>query len=629
MSSNAPDHSENDIQRHIEQLQSIYQLSNAVSHAEALEDVYRGALDGLQRTLKVDRASILLLDPDGVMRFKAWSGVSDRYREAVDGHSPWQTDTPHPEPILVTDLETESSLLNLIPVLRAEGVRSMGFIPLLHRGRLTGKLTICYDERHPFTEEEVQLSQTVASLIAFALERKIVEEERTHLLNKERETRAAAEETQHRLKFLLDASSVLSSSLDYKETLERLARMSVGLLGDLCLIDMLEEDGSIARMASVHRDPEKEALADRLGRDYPPDPNGNHPVARALRTGKSEFQAEMPPQFLKDTTRDEEHFKIVRALGFSSYICIPLIAHQKKLGAITLVSTDPERRFNEQEMTLAQELARRAAIAVDNARLYREIQDTNRAKDQFLAILGHELRNPLSPLLNALYLLKMKGSDPATLERVREVMDRQVRLMASLIDDLLDVSRISRGIIEIRPIRLDLARLARDTAEDRRASIEAAKLRLRLELPECPVWVEGDPTRLSQVLGNLLQNAMKFTNAGGEIAVRLTPQPDSQGALISVKDTGIGMEPETVSRVFDLFAQADRSAERNRGGLGLGLALVKGLVGLHGGNVQAKSEGLGNGSEFVVWLPLAGESSVESHRSSVESMIKRPMLPAQ
>jgi PAS domain S-box-containing protein len=231
--------------------------------------------------------------------------------------------------------------------------------------------------------------------------------------------------------------------------------------------------------------------------------------------------------------------------------------------------------------------------------------EADRAKDRFLAMLAHELRNPLAPIRNAVHLLKQLGPDEPRRARLIEVVDRQVGHQARLLDDLLDLSRISRGRIHLRPERLDLGCLVRNTAEDRRGVFEAAGLTLSLELPEAPVWVEGDPTRLSQVLGNLLQNSGKFTDRGGRVTVRLTPLPEEGRVALCVRDTGIGIEPEMLPRVFDTFAQADRSLERSRSGLGLGLALVRGLVELHGGDVRAASKGIGRGSEFTIRLPLA------------------------
>jgi signal transduction histidine kinase/ActR/RegA family two-component response regulator len=255
----------------------------------------------------------------------------------------------------------------------------------------------------------------------------------------------------------------------------------------------------------------------------------------------------------------------------------------------------------------------------DQEQAQEALKEADRRKDEFLAMLAHELRNPLGPIRNAVQILKLVGAPDETAAQARAMIDRQVSHMARLIDDLLDVSRISRGKVLLRKERCDLTEIVRTTTADYRGILEATGLQLSVELPEQPFWIEGDRTRLAQVLGNLLHNANKFTDAGGKVSVRLTistqPPPglDGQGAkewaILSVRDTGIGMEPNMLARVFEAFSQADRSLDRTRGGLGLGLALVKGLVELHGGRVSARSDGVGCGSEFTLILPLAGISA--------------------
>ena len=245
-------------------------------------------------------------------------------------------------------------------------------------------------------------------------------------------------------------------------------------------------------------------------------------------------------------------------------------------------------------------------IAIDvtaHKRAEEALREADRRKDEFLAMLAHELRNPLAPIRNSVQVLKLLGLPDARLELARDMIDRQVTHLARLVDDLLDVSRITRGKILLRKERLDLVPLVRSAVEDHRALLEGTGLELSAQLPNGPVSVAGDPTRLAQVVGNLLHNANKFTDAGGRVSVRL--EADGGAAVLSVRDTGIGMDADMLARLFEPFSQADRSLARSRGGLGLGLALVKGLAELHGGGVRASSPGAGWGSEFVVRLPLA------------------------
>jgi PAS domain S-box-containing protein len=283
------------------------------------------------------------------------------------------------------------------------------------------------------------------------------------------------------------------------------------------------------------------------------------------------------------TVAPDGRVRWVRALGQASYAADGRPLH---FDGITVETTDRKQLEGE----LRQRVEQLAAA--------------DRAKDEFLTMLAHELRNPLAPILTGLHIAR-EAADADTRAQALAAAERQTRHLARLVDDLLDVSRITRGKVEIRGEVLDLARLVRTAAEDRRPVLEQHGLALAVEAPGAPVWVSGDPTRLVQVLNNLLDNAAKFTDAGGRVDVRLAVAPPE--AVVTVRDTGIGIGPEMLPRLFDVFAQADRSLERTRGGLGLGLSVVKGLVALHGGRVEAASAGPGRGAELTVRLPLARE----------------------
>jgi PAS domain S-box-containing protein len=251
------------------------------------------------------------------------------------------------------------------------------------------------------------------------------------------------------------------------------------------------------------------------------------------------------------------------------------------------------------------------------------LREADRRKDEFLAMLAHELRNPLAPIRNSVEVLRRIGPAEPRLLRVGEMIDRQVAHMAHLVDDLLDVSRVSRGKVLLRTERLDLTPLVAAVLDDLRNLLETSGLELEQELPPEPVWLSGDPTRLAQVVGNLLQNANKFTNPGGRVAVRL--RADRGQAVLTVEDTGIGMAPDILARLFEPFSQADGSLDRSRGGLGLGLALVKGLVELHGGEVRAASPGPGQGSTFTVCLPLLESEPATAGSDPAASKAARPL----
>jgi signal transduction histidine kinase/CheY-like chemotaxis protein len=235
-----------------------------------------------------------------------------------------------------------------------------------------------------------------------------------------------------------------------------------------------------------------------------------------------------------------------------------------------------------------------------------EAQAANAAKDRFLAMLGHELRNPLASISTALEVLERRsGESSGPDNRMRGIVQRQMHHLARLVDDLLDVSRIERGKLPLRMERLDLARLVRDVAETERARIEEKGLRFEVEIPPEPVWVEGDPTRLTQVVYNLVSNAAKFTGAGGTVEVRVGTDPGAGTAVVTVRDTGVGIDRADLERIFEPFAQTDDAVELAAGGLGLGLPIVKGLIDAHGGEIRAASEGRGRGADVTVRLPAA------------------------
>jgi signal transduction histidine kinase len=260
---------------------------------------------------------------------------------------------------------------------------------------------------------------------------------------------------------------------------------------------------------------------------------------------------------------------------------------------------DLRRRLHEAEEALA-------ALREDRVRAEETAREAARRKDEFLALLAHELRNPLGPVRNAIQILRLQAAGDPVQRQFHDMIDRQVGHMARLIDDLLDISRIARGSIPLRKECCDLADVVRTTAEDYRGILETTGLSFTVCLPDQPVWAEGDRTRLCQIVGNLLHNANKFTDAGGSVEVRLAVEEGA--AVLVVRDTGVGMEPALLAQVFEPFCVGDTSPGRKRGGLGLGLALVKGLVELHGGTVRVVSAGPGQGTVVTLCLPLVEAS---------------------
>jgi PAS domain S-box-containing protein len=403
------------------------------------------------------------------------------------------------------------------------------------------------------------------------------------------------------LRFLADASTALAEQVDYESTLQKVARLAVPFFADWCVVDLLEFDGSLRRLAVAHHDPSKAEWIVQMAQRYPPDPQAAYGSASVVRSGRSLLEAEVNDELLVAAARDQDHLQLLRALGLASYICVPLAARGRILGAISFATAGSGRRYRQADLALAEDLARRAAVAIENAGLYRELRDADRRKDEFLAMLAHELRNPLAPIRNALDLMSMEQADEETVRWSREIMRRQVEHMVRLVDDLLDVSRIMRGKIELRKEPVELAAVVQRAVETARPVIDAQRHQLQVVLPQQPVWLEADPIRLAQVLSNLLNNAAKYTEQGGHIW--LSAERDDGHVRFRVRDDGMGIAPEMIPHLFELFTQADQSLDRAQGGLGIGLSLVQNLVQMHGGTVTASSQGPGTGSEFVVELP--------------------------
>jgi signal transduction histidine kinase/CheY-like chemotaxis protein len=344
-------------------------------------------------------------------------------------------------------------------------------------------------------------------------------------------------------------------------------------------------------------------------RRYPPDPASPGGVAFVLRTGRPEIVSDITDDMLVKGAKDEEHLRLIRDLGLNSYICVPLVLSGKALGVLTFATAESGRRYAASDLRLAEDLSHRAVIAIQNTQLYRELREADRRKDEFLATLAHELRNPLAPIRNALQILKLPKLDAATVERSREMMERQVYHLVRLVDDLLDVSRVMRGKIELRKERVELASVVARAVETAQSLIEAQGHELTVALPPEPLPLNADPVRLAQVVGNLLTNAAKYTESNGRIW--LTAEREGDQATLRIRDTGIGVAPDLLPKIFDLFVQADHAATRSQGGLGIGLTLVKNLIEMHGGSVEVHSAGLGKGSEFVVRLPLLDQERQE------------------
>jgi PAS domain S-box-containing protein len=862
-------------------LQIIAAMTDVIGRATSAHDIYDAALDGFQQGLGVERGSILLFDPDGVMRFKACRGLSSEYRAAVEGHTPWTRGVRAAEPILVGDIEEDRSVAEYRPIFRRERIRALAFIPLIGDAGLIGKFMVYYARPHVFSGDEVRFALTLARLVAFALgrftlldaerrlhseaeraerrlrdlvrsvpgvvweawgqpdevsqridfvsdyvetmlgysvdewlrtpnfwltivhphdqeragreaaaifasgrpgvsefrwvakdgrvlwveaqstvildpegrvigmrgvtmdisARKAAEAERLDLLAREQAARAEArrqamfraliesapdamitadqagrivlvnsraeqlfgyqreelvgrdvesllpealraahvrhraeyhrnpqtrpmgigldlsarrkdgigfpaeislsplqtedgllitavvrdvterrrqeearrellrqqvgraeaERRRERSEFLSQVSSLLGATLDHQTTLREVAQLAVPFLADWCLVDVLTEQEEIERVAAAHVDPREASLLTRAPGQYPAGWVFPGLLVEALRTGHTTAVNDPGLMAMPGAGLETPPDRPRALLQPTALVIAPLVARGRVLGALSCIVAESGRRYGEDDVRLIEEVARRAALAVDNARLYRQAQQANRVKDEFLAMLSHELRTPLNAILGWAHILQSRSGDEPGVRRAAAIIARNVDVQTRLISDLLDISRIVSGKLDLMRREFDVAGVVEAAIETVRPAAAAKGVDICQSAPARRPLVYGDPHRLQQAVWNLLSNAVKFTPEAGRVDVVIEPEP--QGLRIRVTDTGIGIAADSLPFVFDRFWQGDTSTTRAHGGLGLGLAIARYVVELHGGTVSASSEGEGRGSTFVIVLP--------------------------
>ena len=397
---------------------------------------------------------------------------------------------------------------------------------------------------------------------------------------------------------LNDASRVLASTLDYEKTLQAVARLAVGELADWCAVDLVDDD-QIRQVVVSHKDEAKIKWAKELNKRYPPDYAGPSGVGNVLRTGQPEIYAEISDEMLIGGARDPEHLALMRDLQIRSALIVPMIARGRTLGAMTLISTELGRRYGDADQALALELATRAAIAIDNAQLYRSALGASEAKSAFLATISHELRTPLNAIIGYTSLLEegIEGSlsipQVAQLGRIRTSANH----LLGLIDEVLTFSRVEAGKEVVRRDDVDLRALVRAALAMVGPTANAKGIGIRDESRE--IRVVTDEGKLRQVLLNLLSNAIKFSD-GGEVTI--TTRDGGGSVSLAVTDRGIGLAPENLERIFDPFWQVEQKSTRRVGGTGLGLSVSRGLARLLGGDVTVESS-TEEGSTFTVTLP--------------------------
>lgn len=603
----------------LEALGRLRELTNRLPLCPDLTTAAHEILDALISLHGAEMGNLQLYNAKaGVLEIVAQRGLPqaflDHFRTvSVDDDSAGGRALRSGTRVIVEDVDADPRYQAHRDIAAIAGYRAVQSTPLLSRvGEPLGMLSTHFRAPHRPSERDLWVIDLYARQAADYIER----------IRGEDRLQQRVEENEHlmeSLKFLAEASATLTALVDNASTLQLVARLAVPRFADWCLVDILDSSGVLRRLTAAHADSSKAELSFQYQDRYPPDPRLGWGAANVARTGEPELMSVVPDSLLEASVRDEEHLRFVRTIGIKSYISVPILVRDKLFGVLSFILSGGSRRFGPDDLRLAQDLARRAAIAIENSRLYSELKEAGRRKDEFLATLAHELRNPLAPIRNGLELLSLAEGDLPLQQGTRGVMERQLQQMVRLIDDLLDVSRINRGKVQVRKEQVELTAIVRSAVETARPLIVEKAHELTVTLPSRAVHLNADPTRLAQVFSNLLNNAAKYTEAGGRIEVTAVVESEKTVAL-TVADSGIGIESDQLAHVFEMFSQTAPALERSQGGLGIGLAIVRGLVELHGGSVNAESDGPGTGSRFVVRLPVI-EVPIESLPSTIDGAL--------
>lgn len=610
---------------------TLRRLMDVVARAKTLEEVYAHALEILRSAALVERAAILEMDSDHVMRFVAWNGLSDEYRRAVEGHSPWAPDDPEPGTVLVPDVESEASLAAFRDLFEREGIGGLAFVPLRFGPRLLGKFMLYLNEPRSFLAQEIEAAESIALTLAYAIEHRRIEqalEQRLHLEQEQRrlaehesatrraleqqarQAAASAERAERHTRTLAEASALLASLLSPDDILRQLASFVVRGLADYCVTYAF--DGCvIGRLGLAHADPARLAWVDALERTTAPRLDDAFGAGAVIRTGEPFLAADITPEQLDVILSDPGHRQAIRQLDPRSSLVVPLQARGRTLGAMTWARVGPDaRKYDDQDLRLAIDLANRAALLVDNARLYRDAQQAASAREEMMAIVSHDLRGPLNTIVTACAVLENHDRlDPERRGAARSAILRATERMERLIQDLLDVARLDGGSLAFSFSPVDVENLVMDCVGLFRPQVEAKGILLEVSPTGALPWVHADRDRVMQVLSNFLANAIEHVPPGGQIRVVASLRAENDHVRVAIHDTGPGIPADSIKHVFDRFWRAH---PRSGKGTGLGLAIAKGIIDGHRGTIGCESEE-GRGSSFYFDLPAAAvQTNIET-----------------
>jgi signal transduction histidine kinase/CheY-like chemotaxis protein len=511
-------------------------------------------------------------DDEGAWRVVRSFGISEGFASriiALNAGQPVAHRLTFSEPLIFEDVGTAPMIAEMRDAYKTEGIASMIVFPLLVQGERSGTMVFYSRRRRGFLDVDVQVGGALANLAAAALTN-------AELYEEQRRGREAADSARQQAAFLAEAGTALSASLGYEDTLTTVVRLAVPMIADWCAVDILGERGALQRLAVAPVNPETVKHPRTLMAGDLSDPNAAGGVRDVIGTAKPAFT--------------------------TSYMCVPMLAQGKVFGAISFVSAESGREYSEGDLRVARQLAARASLAVENARLYERANEASRLKDEFLATLSHELRTPLNAVLGYARMLRL-GTMPADkTQTALSVVERNATALRQIVEDVLDVARIVSGRLRLNVEPVELPAILHESCATVMPAADAKGVRVETVIDPLTTAVSGDPDRLQQIVWNLLSNSIKFTPRGGRVQLRLSRV--NSHVEITVSDTGQGIAPDFLPFVFDRFRQADATFSREQGGLGLGLAIAKQLAELHGGTLEAASDGVGKGATFTVKLPL-------------------------
>jgi signal transduction histidine kinase len=593
-------------ERAAERTTRLQALTAALAEALTPLQVARVVVEQGVAALEADAGVIALLSEDG-----AWlelAGTSGYSEPTIAGWErfPLAAETPLSEavrtrkPVALPTLADRARRFPALGSIATEYAATLS-VPLVVEGAPVGAMGLSFHQEREVGPEEHGYLMAIGRQCAQAVRR-------ARLYEAEAAARREAQRAERRVAFLAEASGVLGTALDYEGNLAAAARLAVPFLCDFCMVDVLDREGMLRRLAHAHADPEGEAILGRTVAYYARATTPGGPLMEAVLHDEPRV-VEVTDEWLAAVARSPEHLVDMRLLGFRSVMMVPLRARGTSFGAMTFCSTGERRRYGADDLVLAQELARRAASAVDNARLYEEAQGANRAKAGFLATMSHELRTPLNAILGYADLLDLEVAGPLADAQRTQLRRIQAggRHLLQLIEEILTFSRIEAGREEVHWALADVGEIAREAAALVEPLAAAKRLGFSVRIGDGAGEAETDPGKVRQILLNLLSNAVKFTDAG---EVVLEAEADGGGWTVRVRDTGIGIEREHAERIFDPFSQVEQAPSRRVEGTGLGLTVSRQLARLLGGDVEMESVP-GEGSTFTVRLPNRGAAPGE------------------